>query len=232
MLQLNILAIGAHPDDIEIGCGGLLIKAARLGHNVYLYTLTQGEAGGNPKERVAESEQSSKIIGARSLWIDNFQDTKLDLSSELINRIESFINKIQADIVITHSLSDIHHDHKAVAESTIEAGRLVSTILSYEMPLTKRFKPQIYYDISDVIDKKIELIRLFWSQQSRLYLKAEAIKGLAQYRALQSRLNTAVDFVEAYEVLKMCIDTEFKLWSTPKSTFKEMPLQKLDQLKY
>ena len=87
MLQLNILAIGAHPDDIELGCGGLLIKSARLGHNVYLYTLTQGEAGGNPKERVAESEQSSRIIGAKSFLIDNFKDTMLDLSSQIINRI-------------------------------------------------------------------------------------------------------------------------------------------------
>ncbi|MDP8942322.1 MAG: PIG-L family deacetylase, partial [Thermoproteota archaeon] len=163
---------------------------------------------------IRELKQSSKIIGAKALWIDNFEDTKLTISSELINHIEFFINKSEADIVITHSLSDIHHDHKAVAASTVEAGRFVSNIISYEIPLTKDFKPQIYYDISDVVDEKVGLINLFWSQQSKLYLKADAIKGLAQYRALQSRLNTSINFVEAFEVSKLCFDKEFKLSMT------------------
>jgi len=212
--NMNILAVGAHPDDIELGCGGLLIKAVKQGHYVYMYTLTQGGASGDPEERTLELKQSSKIIGAKALWIDNFEDTKLAVSSELINHIEFFINKSEADIVITHSLSDTHHDHKAVAASTIEAGRFVPNIMSYEIPLTKDFKPQIYYDISDVVDEKVELIKLFWSQQSKLYLKADAIKGLAQYRALQSRLNTSINFVEAFEVLKLCFDKEFKLYMT------------------
>jgi LmbE family N-acetylglucosaminyl deacetylase len=210
---MKILAIGAHPDDIELGCGGLLIKAARQGHDVCMYTLTHGEASGDPKQRIIESERSSRIIGAKALWIDNFPDTKLTVSSEVINHIEFFVNEMEADIVFTHSLSDIHHDHKAVATSTIEAGRFVPNILSYEMPLTKDFKPQIYYDISDAINEKVNLINLFWSQETKLYLKSNAIKGLAQYRALQSRLNTSIDFVEAFEVLKICFDKQFKLLS-------------------
>jgi LmbE family N-acetylglucosaminyl deacetylase len=214
--NMKILAVGAHPDDIELGCGGLLIKAAKQGHCVYMYTLTQGGASGNAEERTLEIKQSSKIIGAKASWIDNFEDTKLSVSSELINHIEFFINKSEADIVITHSLSDIHHDHKAVAASTIEAGRFVPNIISYEIPLTKDFKPQIYYDISDVVDEKVELIKLFWSQKSKLYLKADAIKGLAQYRALQSRLSTTINFVEAFEILKIFLNSEFKLWSIPK----------------
>ena len=51
---MNILAIGAHPDDIEIGCGGMLIKAVRNGHSVYLYNITQGEKAGDPQQRAAE----------------------------------------------------------------------------------------------------------------------------------------------------------------------------------
>ena len=219
--NMNILAVGAHPDDIELGCGGLLIKAVKQGHYVYMYTLTQGGAAGNPEERTLELNQSSKIIGAKASWIGNFEDTKLAVSSELINQIEFFINKSEADIVITHSLSDIHHDHKAVAASTIEAGRFVPNIMSYEIPLTKDFKPQIYYDITDVVDEKVELIKLFWSQQSKLYLKADAIKGLAQYRALQSRLSTSINFVEAFEILKICLNSEFKLWNISKEHNKE-----------
>jgi LmbE family N-acetylglucosaminyl deacetylase len=213
---VNILAIGAHPDDIELGCGGLLIKAARQGHDVFMYTLTRGAASGDPEQRTNELVQSAKFIGAKALWIDNFEDTKLNSSnSELINHIEFFINKADPDVIVTHSVGDVHHDHRAVAASTIEAGRFIPNIISYEIPLTKDFKPQVFYDISDVVDDKVELIKIFWSQQSKLYLKANAIKGLAEYRALQSRLNTSINYVEAFEVMKLCFGKEFKLWKVP-----------------
>ena len=213
---MNILAIGAHPDDIELGAGGLLIKAARQGHDVFMYTLTRGAASGNPDQRTSELVQSAKFIGAKALWIDNFEDTKLSASNnELINHIEFFINKSDPDVIVTHSLGDVHHDHRAVASSTIEAGRFIPNIMSYEIPLTKEFKPQVFYDISDVVDDKVELIKIFWSQQSKLYLKANAIKGLAEYRALQSRLNTSINYVEAFEVMKLCFGKEFRLWKVP-----------------
>jgi LmbE family N-acetylglucosaminyl deacetylase len=213
---VNILAIGAHPDDIELGCGGLLIKAARQGHGVFMYTLTRGAASGDPQQRAKELMQSAKFIGAKALWIDNFEDTKLNVNtSELINHIEFFINKADPDLILTHSLGDYHHDHRAIAASTLEAGRFIPNIMSYEIPLTKDFKPQVFYDISDVVDDKVELIKIFWSQQTKLYLKANAIKGLAEYRALQSRLNTSINHVEAFEVLKMCFGKEFKLWKVP-----------------
>ncbi len=133
---MKILAIGAHPDDIELGCGGLLIKSARQGHDVYMYTLTHGEASGDPEQRISELKHSADIIGAKSLWIDNFEDTHLSICSELINHIEHFIKRSEADVVITHSLRDTHHDHRAIAASTIEAGRFVPNILSYEIPLS------------------------------------------------------------------------------------------------
>jgi LmbE family N-acetylglucosaminyl deacetylase len=213
---VNILAIGAHPDDIELGCGGLLIKAARQGHNVFMYTLTRGGASGDPEQRARELMQSAKFIGAKALWIDNFDDTRLNSSTtELINHIEFFINKADPDLILTHSLGDVHHDHRAVASATIEAGRFIPNIMSYEIPLTKDFTPQVFYDISDIVDEKVELIKIFWSQQSKLYLKANAIKGLAEYRALQSRLNTSINYVEAFEVLKLCFGKEFKLWKVP-----------------
>lgn len=212
---MNILAIGAHPDDIELGCGGTLIKAARQGHHVYMYTVTRGEAGGNPNERIDELKNSARFIGAKNLWIDNFEDSRLNVTSDLINHIEFFINKANPDIIFTHSQSDIHHDHRAVALSTLEAARFNSNVFSYEIPLSRNFKPTVFFDVSDVIHQKTELIEVFWSQHSKLYLKSNGIKGLAEYRALQSRLNTNVEFVEAFEVLKLCIDKDFKLWTIP-----------------
>ena len=212
---MKILAIGAHPDDIELGCGGLLIKAAREGHEVHMYSLTRGAASGDPDQRSKELMQSAKFIGAKNLWIDNFDDSKLVVGSDLINHIEFFINKVDPELIITHAHGDVHHDHRAIAQSTIEAGRFVSNILSYEIPLTKNFSPQVFFDITDVVDDKVELVKIFWSQHSKLYLHANGIKGLADYRALQSRLNSTVNYVEAFEVLKLCLDKEFKLLKVP-----------------
>ena len=222
---MNVLAIGAHPDDIELGCGGLILKAVRSGHKVFMYTLTRGAASGDPQMRTMELIESSQFVRADTLWVDNFEDTQLSVSPDLINHIEFIIKKSQADVVITHSLTDTHHDHRAVAASTIEAGRNIPNIMAYEIPLTKDFKPQIFYDISDVVDEKVKLLTIFRSQHDKLYLKANAIKGLAEYRALQSRLNRKVSYmnplgdgdaynaVEAFEVLKVCIDNGFKLWN-------------------
>lgn len=212
---MNILAIGAHPDDIELGCGGLLLKAAKQGHDIYMYSLTRGSASGDPVQRAKELMKSARFIGAKNLWIDNFEDTKLSVNDEVINHIEHFINRADPDIIFTHSQGDVHHDHRAVAASTLEAGRCASNILAYEIPLTKNFTPQVFYDISDVVDEKVELINIFWSQQSKLYLKANAIKGLAEYRALQTRLNTEIKYVEAFEVARLCLNKEFKLLKVP-----------------
>jgi len=228
---VKILAIGAHPDDIELGCGGLLIKAARHGHEVHMYSLTRGAASGDPNQRTKELMQSAKFIGAKNLWIDNFDDSKLGVVSDLINHIEFFINKVDPELIITHSHGDVHHDHRAIALSTVEAGRFVSNILSYEIPLTKNFSPQVFFDITDVVDDKVELIKIFWSQQSKLYLKANGIKGLAEYRALQSRLNSTVNYVEAFEVLKLCLDKEFKLLKVPHGSLeKENDLTNLNEI--
>lgn len=221
---MNILAIGAHPDDIELGTGGLLLKTVRAGHKVFMYCTTRGEASGDPKHRTDELLRSAKFIGATKLWIDDFKDTCLSANSELINHIEDIVNKVKPDIILTHSKKDTHHDHRAIGEATLEASRFNSNILSYEIPLTKDFEPQVYFDITDVVDEKVELIDIFWSQHTKLYLKANAIKGLAEYRALQSRLNTKIRYVESFEVMKICLDKDLKLFNVPYEAKK--PVQK------
>jgi LmbE family N-acetylglucosaminyl deacetylase len=208
---VDILAIGAHPDDIELGCGGLLIKAARQGHNVYMYTLTRGGASGDPEQRAQEAKDSARFIGAKVLWLDTLPDTGLKGDAELIAHIESRIDLVHPDLILTHHSRDSHHDHRAVSTATLEAGRFDSNILQYEIPLTRDFEPKVYFDISDVIDDKEELINIFKSQQEKLYLRSNAIRGLAEYRALQGRLNTSINYVEAFDAAKLCLSTDFTL---------------------
>ncbi|MGA2874722.1 MAG: PIG-L deacetylase family protein [Nitrososphaerales archaeon] len=212
---MNILALGAHPDDVEIGCGGLLIKAARSGHNVYICTMTNGAASGDPAQRTKELNLSAKFIGSKDVAVGDFQDSQLEVNKALINYIEENIDRVDPDLILTHFQGDVHHDHRAVSIATQEAGRFNSNIVAYEIPLSRSFEPEVYYDISDVIDDKVELIRIFWSQRKKLYTKANAIKALAEFRGLQSRLNTSIKYVEAFKVVKLCFDKEFKLHKVP-----------------
>jgi len=208
---MNILAIGAHPDDIELGCGGLLLKSAKAGHHIFMYVLTRGGASGNPEQRTQELFESAKYIGAQTLWVDNFEDTEVTVNKKLINHIEYFIHKAKADVVLTHSLHDYHHDHRSIAEATAEAARSHQNVLAYEIPLTRVFNPQIYYDISDVMDEKVQLVSLFKSQRNKTFTKSSAVRGLAEYRAFQSRMKVSIDTVECYEAVKLCLDKDFTL---------------------
>jgi LmbE family N-acetylglucosaminyl deacetylase len=202
------------------------MKAVKNGHEIYMYTLTRGEAAGDPNCRTDELIQSAKMIGAKKLWVDRFPDAHLTVNNDLINHIENIIRKTQPDLILTHSTSDIHHDHRAAAAATVEAGRFVHNILSYEIPLTRDFRPQVFYDISDVIDEKISLIEMFKSQRDKVYLNSNAIVGLASYRALQSRMNSTpenreidnVKHVEAFEVLKISLDSNLMLTHSKMTT--------------
>jgi len=212
---VNILAIGAHPDDIELGCGGTLIKASKQGHNIYLYTVTRGGSAGQVIRRSNELVNSAKSMGASVLWIDDYEDSKVYLTKELINAIEFFIKKSKADIIYTHPLNDNHHDHRAIAEATIEAGRFTPNIFGYENPSTRSFNPNMYYDISDTIEAKIGLIKLHASQDSKMFLHSNSVRGLSEHRAIQTRLDDEkIVNVEAFEVIKISFEKDLTLLKT------------------
>jgi LmbE family N-acetylglucosaminyl deacetylase len=234
---MNILAIGSHPDDIELGCGGTLMKAAKQGHNVFLYVLTRGNKSGDPLERTNEVIESAKFMGAKTAWIDNFEDTNVRVGSRLVNHLEYFVAQADPDVIFTHASNDYHHDHRAVAECTLEAARNYQNVLAYEIPVTKDFTPQLYYDISDVIEDKVRLIELFWSQRGKIFTKINAVRGMAEYRALQSRLNTTITHVESFQVLKMCVNVDFKPMKLqhkglPTSVLEEMTKDLVDVIEY
>jgi LmbE family N-acetylglucosaminyl deacetylase len=219
---MNILAIGAHPDDIELGCGGTLIKAARKGLNVFMYIVTRGSSAGSVVKRSNEIVDSAKYVGAKALWIDDYEDSNVSLTKDLINSIEFFIRKTRADVIYTHPMVDNHHDHRAISEATMEAGRFTPNIYTYENPTTRNFKPVLFTDISDVIYEKIKIIELYGSQKTKLFLGSNSVKALAEYRAVQTRLDPNLTHMEAFEVLRMTFNSDFTLFDTrrPKEDIK------------
>ena len=196
---MNILAIGAHPDDIEFGCAGTIMRHIKRGDEVTFIIISRGERGGSPETRVMEAKESARKIGAK-LHVFEYPDTEIPQSHELIARLEKIVRETGARRVYTHSIKDTHQDHRNTAYATLSAARFVPEILAYESPsLYLNFSPNYYVDISSYIDKKIELLNKFTTQNGRDYMKINAIRGLSQFRGL----GPAVSHAEAFEVIRI-----------------------------
>jgi len=196
-----ILAIGAHPDDIELGCGGLLLKAKDSGARIYGLTLTRGEKGnGKNGNRAEELEKAARFMEMDGFWIYDLPDTDLkNYIKEMKEIIEKKIKETGAELIFTHTPIDIHSDHKAVFEATKEAARHVS-IISYEDVSTSReFVPNYYVDITDYVDDKIKLISFHKTQGDKTYMDPDVIRGRAAHRGLQC----GVSYAEAFRVYKL-----------------------------
>ncbi|MFX0140335.1 MAG: PIG-L deacetylase family protein [Candidatus Hodarchaeota archaeon] len=207
---MNILAIGAHPDDIELGCSATLLRHKKQGNNVYLLILSKGEASGDPKIREMECRESAKLMCVDGIFFGDLEDTKIDDGVKTIITIEKIINEIKPDIIYTHSYKDTHQDHRNTSYATLSAGRRIKKIFMYESPTTLMdFSPHVFVDISDEFEKKRQIMRLFpsqsdkeWYAKDRAKMAPMALEGLATYRGFQSRVKVA----EAFEVGKLVIN--------------------------
>lgn len=185
--KLNIVVIGAHPDDPDVVVGGTAIKFSKLGHNVLFVSLTNGDAGhfnsgggALAKIRRAEAEEAGRRFGVTYKVLDNHDG---ELMPDLYVRLEviRIIRKWNADVVITHRPNDYHPDHRNTAILVQDAAYMVivPNVAPDTPPLKKNpvflfvednfqkpnpFQPDIAIDISDVIDEKIYGIAAHKSQ--------------------------------------------------------------------
>jgi LmbE family N-acetylglucosaminyl deacetylase len=192
----KILVLGAHPDDIEIACGGSLAKLCDAGHTIVGLIVSGGECGGNSSSRRREAMEGAEFLGINKVEIMNFPDTKLDnFVLEISQQIEIIINELKPDIVFTHSVHDIHQDHRAVHYATLRACRNLSTILCYESPsITQNFQPNVFVNIEQYMDIKIESVRKHEDQNKKSYVQPEQIYGKAIFRGTQAKLTQAEGF--------------------------------------
>lgn len=200
---MNILAVGAHPDDIEFGCGGTLLKYSKKGHNVSLLVLTRGSFGGDAEIRSKEQKEAADFIGAKGLFWGEYIDTELLDNRDLITKIESVINQVVPDIVFLNYWEDVHQDHVAVAKAGISATRYMKEVVFYEVPTTQYFEPDIFIDIKDVLDDKLQLLKLHSSQVYRTRVEGlsilESAQSCANFRGFQGR----VKFAEGFKALRL-----------------------------
>lgn len=195
---MNVLAIGAHPDDLEFGCGGTLYRLSKQGLKVHLLIITSGEIGGETKVRRLEQERSARILKAGLSW-GGFRDTDIPLTRELIQVIENRIRELKPKLIFTQYHDDTHQDHRKVSQATSTAARHARSVLMYEGPSTQNFTPTVFMDIGPVLKQKMSLLTAHRSQVFQTKVRdlsiVESAKSTAIFRGYQDRVKYAEGFV-------------------------------------
>lgn len=180
--EADILAVGAHPDDIEAGAGGLLLKSKKLGKKTAVLILTRGEAGGagTADIRSEEAKAAAKVLGADYFQMLSFPDSKLECSLESAEVIGDIIRTLKPKIVVCPWHEDYHPDHVAAYKLTekgifLAARRaegkqrhFVSQFFGYNINMKGIAYPDFIIDISDVYEEKQNAMKAHASQQSVL----------------------------------------------------------------
>lgn len=203
----KVLIIAAHPDDELLGCGGTIINHVRVGDEVMCVFLADGvssryinpcnssECSADVNERRQVAEQVAVILGMLEPVFCNFADQMLDVLPVLkLNKtVEKIVSDFMPDIVYTHFGNDLNTDHCTVHQSTMVALRPLPAqkchaIYSFEIPSStewgnERYSPNVFVDISDSIDLKLEAVKLY-DAEIKAYphpRSVEAIEARAKY---------------------------------------------------
>ena len=174
---MNILAIGAHFDDVELGCGGALAKHAQNGDNVYVYVATVSGFTNQYNQTVrsneialAEAQEAMKILGVKELICGKFKTLDVEFVDELNIEILKIVQEKNIDKVYAHWIGDIHHDHQAVAKASLHSCRHVPRMLMYRSNWyhsTMEFRGNFYIDITRQWDTKEQAIQAHASEMDR-----------------------------------------------------------------
>lgn len=199
--EMNVLAIGSHPDDIEIGCFATLARHHLDGDTIFGVIVTKGENGGEVEIRRNEALEAAKIINMKLIFGD-FPDGDVRENSKLVTFLDNIVKENKINVIYTHSMNDRHQDHRAVSRASMSVSRNVQEVYCYEaVSLISSFTPQIFVDVTETFGYKISALRKFESQIERTFV--EGLEGIARYRASQTRLaGRLCEAFEAYKILK------------------------------
>ena len=197
--QLNILVIGAHPDDIEIGCGGTLLKLQQTRHINFRWVVLTGTP-----EREQEAQTGAQLFGCSGIF-GHFTDGYLNFDP----KVKSFLAQdvrfaFEPDIIFCPWRGDAHQDHRAVGEIVHQIWRN-HLILEYEIPKYDGDlgRPNVFVplDPSIIAEKGTHLMKAFPSQQDKPWFDLEVFDGLARLRGVECRS----DYAEAFYSNKLCL---------------------------
>ena len=207
----NILAVGAHADDIEIGCGGTVAAHVEKGDNIIIlvmtessYTYYDGTVLRTVEEGETEERSAAKILGAELVNF-HFENKSVPYSVESVEAINKVIDEYSIDTIYTHWYHDTHQDHRRTTQSVFSAGRYVHNILMYEpeYPAGRSylgFRNQYYVDITSTFDTKMDALKCHVSQVKKYgddFLKA--VEARARHRGYE----VGSKYAECFEVARL-----------------------------
>ena len=218
---MNVLAIGCHPDDIEINCAGTLAKCVKRGDKVTVCHVANGNLGHeiiNPDElrvmRANEAKSAGALAGIEVLTCDIGDVMVYEGSKEQRDKVVDIIRKVDPDFIITHAPNDYMPDHVAVSRLVFDAS-FAASVPHYETSEKKAskvtpifymdnlgglgFQPTEFVDISEEIDLKLEMLechvsQLKWMRDHDNIDFADFVKTCAKYRGLQCNSQYAEAF--------------------------------------
>lgn len=211
---MNLLALGAHPDDIEFGCAGTLIKYAEHGHRVYMMIATKGGMGGDKATRHSEAERAAKTMGVQEILWGRYTDTEISLSKTLIDDIERAIQKVHPAFIFVHHKEDTHQDHRALAQAAISATRYVRNVLFYEGPTSVDFSPNVFVDVSSHLEQKLSVLAAYGSQTEKTNIPGLNILDIAKAVAVSRGIQARTTFAEGFISLRLFINVDHDVGET------------------
>jgi LmbE family N-acetylglucosaminyl deacetylase len=199
----RVMAIGPHPDDIELGCFGSLTRFHKNGAKIACMVMTCGGVGGDADLRRHEAEKCAAMLKAE-IRFGELEDTKLPEGFPSIKLIEDFIADFKPTAIFVNSPNDTHQDHRNTAKAAISAARFAPIVLYYQTPSsTRSFAPQVFIDISEELDTKIKAVRVHESQGENVYMADKAVKGLAEFLGFQ--VYQGGKYFEGFEVHQIIV---------------------------
>lgn len=192
----TVLAVGAHPDDVELGCGGTLARHVAAGDHVHVLVLSDGASGaGDPRTRQGEARRAAEVLGF-DLELAGLPDGDLPAHQrDLVRRVEAAIHRVAPHRIYTHTEFDTHQDHRAVARATWAAARAGGDVLGYESPSSYDFRADVHVDITDALEKKVEALRAHGSQvAASRTVDLDAVRARAGHRGFEARTGAAEAF--------------------------------------
>ncbi|PCI00412.1 MAG: GlcNAc-PI de-N-acetylase [Alphaproteobacteria bacterium] len=217
----TILVIVAHPDDEALGCGGTVARLVSEGKDVHLLCLTNGVSARASADETDASQRSdalrnsSEILGLKTVQCLDLPDNKMDSLPllDVVQQIESVIADIKPDTIFTHYAHDLNVDHRVTYQAVVTAtrpqiGQTVREILMFEVPSSTEwaygdsqscFKPNVFFDVSNFMLKKIESLRAYDEEMRdfphpRSY---KAIEAVATVRGAEVGVHAAEGFMLA-----------------------------------
>jgi LmbE family N-acetylglucosaminyl deacetylase len=209
VLDVNVLAIGAHFDDVELGCGGTLAKHKAAGDKVFVYIATESGYSAPNKSVIRdndiarrEGERAVEILGVDELICGRFKTFALEFVEALNAKLLAIVESKKIDLTYTHWIGDIHHDHQALAKASLHSCRHVPRLLMYRSNWYHSpfdFRSIFFVDITDFWDIKERAIRAHESEIARTH---ERWIAFFRNEAEAAGQRMGVPLAEVFEVVK------------------------------